>query len=279
MPELPEVERGRRLAEHIAAGRTIAKVKCARDPIVFEGVSAARWRRALAERRVIAVHRRGKHIFFELDQRPWPVFHFGMTGGFVTPDAAALRLASSPKRHVESAWPPRFAKIHLVFDDGGELVMTNKRRLGRIRLRTDPLSEPPLRGLGFDPLLDLPSPARFVELLRRRSAIIKPLLMDQSFAAGVGNWIADEVLYQARIDPRRRADSLSEAEAKRVRSCLKRIIEKAVAVDAEKKHFPRAWLFHRRWGKNSEAVTYRGEKIRHITLGGRTTAWVPGVQR
>jgi formamidopyrimidine-DNA glycosylase len=103
--------------------------------------------------------------------------------------------------------------------------------------------------------------------------------MDQSFAAGVGNWIADEVLYQARIDPRRRADALSEAEAKRIRSCLKRIIGKAVAVDADKKRFPRTWLFHRRWGKNSEAVTHRGERIRHITLAGRTTAWVPGVQR
>jgi formamidopyrimidine-DNA glycosylase len=278
MPELPEVERGRRLAERIAAGRMIAKVKCARDPIVFEGVSAARWRRALAGRRVIAVHRRGKHIFFALDERPWPVFHFGMTGGFVTPDVAAVRLASSPRMDVERVWPPRFTKIHLAFDDGGELVMTNKRRLGRIRLRTDPLHEPPLSGLGFDPLLDLPSPARFVKMLRRRSAIIKPLLMDQSFAAGVGNWIADEVLYQAGIDPRRRVDSLSEAEAKRVRSCMKRIIEKAVSVDADKKRFPRAWLFHRRWGKNSEAVTYRGEKIRHITLGGRTTAWVPEVQ-
>jgi formamidopyrimidine-DNA glycosylase len=278
MPELPEVERGRRLAENVAAGRMIAKVKCARDPIVFEGMSPARWRQVLAGRRVIAVHRRGKYIFFELDDRPWPVFHFGMTGGFVTPDVAALRLASSRKKSVETAWPPRFTKIHLVLDDGGELVMTNKRRLGRIRLRTDPLSEPPLSALGFDPLLDLPAPAQFVELLRRRSAIIKPLLMDQSFAAGVGNWIADEVLYQARIDPRRRSDSLSEAEAKRIRSCLKRIVEKAVSVDADKKRFPRTWLFHRRWGKNRAAVTARGEKIRHITLGGRTTAWVPEVQ-
>ena len=148
MPELPEVERGRRLAQRIAAGRMIAKVRCARDPIVFEGVSAARWRRALTGRRIIAAHRRGKHIFFELDERPWPVFHFGMTGGFVTPDASALRLASSPKRDAETAWPPRFTKIHLVFDDGGELIMTNKRRLGRIRLRHDPLRSRRARGPG-----------------------------------------------------------------------------------------------------------------------------------
>ena len=279
MPELPEVERARRLLQRVAAGRSIKRVKCADDPIVFEGVSAAKIRRALTGRTVVAAHRRGKHIYLELDTRPWPVFHFGMTGGFRTPEEAALKLASSPKKNVDDGWPPRFTKIHLFLDDGGQLVMTNARRLGRIRLREDPLGEKPLSKLGFDPLLDLPTPARFIEMLRRRKTQLKPLLLDQSFAAGVGNWIADEVLYQAKLDPRRRANSLSVEEAKRVRGKLKSIIEKAVAVDADKKRFPRTWLFHRRWGKQNGALTARGEKIEHITLGGRTTAWVPEVQR
>jgi formamidopyrimidine-DNA glycosylase len=277
MPELPEVERGRRLAETIAAGRSIRRVKCARDEIVFDGVSSTKMRRALTGRAVVAVHRRGKHIWFELDARPWPLFHFGMSGAFRARGDTPLQLQSGPKAR-DDDWPPRFTKIHFMFDSGGERVMTNARRLGRIRLREDVPNEPPIGELGFDPLLDLPPPAHFAKLLRARSAIIKPLLMDQSFAAGVGNWIADEVLYQAKIDPRRRANTLSADEAKRVRSCLKRIIDKAVAVNAEKKRFPRTWLFHRRWGKNSDAVTARGERIEHVTLGGRTTAWAPEVQ-
>ena len=258
MPELPEVERARRLLQRVAAGRSIKRVKCADDPIVFEGVSAAKIRRALTGRTVVAAPPRGKHIYLELDTRPWPVFHFGMTGGFRTPEEAALKLASSPKKNVDDGWPPRFTKIHLFLDDGGQLVMTNARRLGRIRLREDPLGEKPLSKLGFDPLLDLPTPARFIEMLRRRKTQLKPLLLDQSFAAGVGNWIADEVLYQAKLDPRRRANSLSVEEAKRVRGKLKSIIEKAVAVDA-KKPYAEISLGELRPRKNTWKAPYKSD--------------------
>ena len=99
-----------------------------------------------------------------------------------------------------------------------------------------------------------------MDVFRSRSAVIKALLLDQTFAAGVGNWIADEVLYQARIDPRRRANALSAAEARRLRVKLKRIIETAVLVDADKSRFPRDWLFHQRWGRKRGA-TIRGKPV------------------
>ena len=83
---------------------------------------------------------------------------------------------------------------------------------------------------------------------------------------------------EAGIDPRRRANTLSGAEARRVRSRLKSIIERAVAVDADKERFPRTWLFHRRWGRTPNATTIRGDAIEHLTIAGRTTAWVPAVQ-
>ncbi len=277
MPELPEVERARRLIEGVAAGHRIKRVTCARDTIVFERVSPNRVRHVLAERTVVAVHRHGKHLWLELDQRPWPCFHLGMTGNVFARGGTPPQLNSTPPVQTK-AWPPRFTKIHLVIDTGAELAMTNKRRLGRIRLRDDPARELPISRLGFDPLLDLPSPQRFVDALHSRSTTIKALLLDQTFAAGVGNWIADEVLYQARIDPRRRANALSVAEAKRLRTKLKRIIETAVLVDADKSLFPRDWLFHRRWGRK-RGTTIRGKPIEFLTIGGRTTAWVPAVQR
>ena len=59
-------------------------MSCRNDRIVFNGTSPARVRRALRGARVEAVHRRGKHLWFELDARPWPLFHFGMTGAFRT---------------------------------------------------------------------------------------------------------------------------------------------------------------------------------------------------
>jgi formamidopyrimidine-DNA glycosylase len=64
------------------------------------------------------------------------------------------------------------------------------RRLGRIRLRSDPLAEPPISELGFDPILSMPSLEEFTALVQKRSCPIKALLLDQSFSAGVGNWVA-----------------------------------------------------------------------------------------
>lgn len=141
MPELAEVEHGRRLAESVLAGRTLARVRCAEDRIVFDGVAPSTVRRRLVGRRVEAVHRWGKQLWFELDEGPHPLFHFGMTGAFRVPRVRALDLESGIRDGGE--WPPRFTKIHLWTEDGAELVMTNARRLGRIRLRKDPRHEPP----------------------------------------------------------------------------------------------------------------------------------------
>lgn len=276
MPELPEVERGRRIAERIAVGRRIERVVCARDEIVYSGVTPARFRSALTGRRVIESCRRGKYLWFELDRSPWPVFHFGMTGAFCVPGTDSLALKASPAPGRE--WPPRFTKVRFVFEDGGELAMTNARRLGRIRLLDDPPREPPIRDLGFDPLLDLPSRAAFRERVRARRVTLKGLLLDQSFAAGVGNWIADEVLFQARLDPRRRAADLTAAEVERLRSRLSAVVTRAVEADAESSRFPASWLFHHRWGKDAAATTARGDRIEFLTVAGRTTAWVPARQ-
>jgi formamidopyrimidine-DNA glycosylase len=278
LPELPECERYRRIAGAAAAGRRIVSVHAAADPIVLDGVSPAGLRRALLGRLVVAAHRRGKHVWLELDARPWPLFHFGMTGAFRVPGEAGPALARGP-RDDDASWPPRFTKLRLGLDDGGALAFTNARRLGRVRLRDDPASEPPVSRLGFDPLLDLPAPAAFRDRIARRGGTLKGLLLDQGFAAGVGNWIADEVLYQARLDPRREPRSLSDEEARRLRDRLRRVVRTAVAADADSSRFPRRWLFHRRWGRRRDARTADGEAIRHETVAGRTTAWVPGVQR
>jgi formamidopyrimidine-DNA glycosylase len=276
MPELPEVEAARLAARKVAAGRRIVRVWCADDPIVFGGVSAARFRAALTGRRIRAIHRRGKHLWLELDRRPWPALHFGMTGGFHTPVVRSVKLRSS---RITNAWPPRFLKLHLFFDDGGELAVADARRLGRIRLRHDPPNEPPISLLGFDALLEVPPLGHFFELIRKRATPIKALLLDQGFSAGVGNWVADEVLYQARIDPRRRASTLSPDEARRLRAKLQLVIRTAVKAGSDSDRFPRSWLFHYRWDRRRLQTTARGERIRYDTIGGRTTAWAPAVQR
>jgi formamidopyrimidine-DNA glycosylase len=265
MPELPEVESARRRAEAALSGHLIVEVSAVPDRIVFAGVSAARFSASLRGRRVLKVHRKGKQLWMQLDERPFPLFHFGMTGSFQIYRNAVDR--------------PRFWKVELVMDDGVRLAMPDARRFGRIRLQDEPEHEAPLKDLGADPLLSPLSVVQTADLLRRRHAPVKAALLDQRLFAGVGNWIADEVLYQARIRPHRPASSLSPAEVRRLRSCLLSILRRAVAVDADSDRFPRSWLFHHRWGKNSLARTSRGEKITHHTIGGRTTAWVAKRQR
>lgn len=279
MPELPEVERARRLVEQVAVGRRVQRVRCADDEIVLVGITPRELAQSLTGRQVVASRRRGKQLWWELDRRPWPLFHFGMTGQFVTQTAGPLRLAAHGKRALDRSWPPKFWKIIVQLDDGTELAMTNMRRLGRIRLLHDPEREPPIAALGFDPLYEMPAAADFAAQLRARKAVLKSLLLAQGFVAGIGNWMADEILYQARIDPRRRGTELSEAEARRIHTVLAVIVREACEVDADKQRFPPDWLFHHRWGKNAQAQTAKGEKIEHLEIGGRTTAWVPAVQK
>jgi formamidopyrimidine-DNA glycosylase len=265
MPELPEVEARRQVAEKHLLGKTLKSATAAPDSIVFEGVTPGRVERYLRGRTIRGVGRKGKHLWLELDRRPWLTLHFGMGGSFTA------------YRDVRER--PRFWKLELRALDGTRLAMTNPRRLGRIRLLQDPLAEPPLSLLGPDPLVAMPSAPELALALAARKAPIKAVLLDQGFLAGIGNWIADEVLYQARIAPGRPARSLTPAETARLRARILSVIRRAVEVGADDAFFPRGWLFHVRWGKDPEARTQEGLALRFTEVGGRTTAWVPSIQK
>jgi formamidopyrimidine-DNA glycosylase len=265
VPELPEVEAARVLLESVLRRRRIVAVETVPDSIVYVGVTPRRLAAALRGRVVKRVGRKGKHLWLELDRRPWPVFHFGMTGGF--------------KVYTTEAQRPRFLKLEMRLSSGHRVAFSDARRFGRIRLQHHPESEPPISALGFDVLLGMPELGELVRLLSRRQAPIKAVLLDQGVFAGVGNWIADEILFQAGISPHRPASSLSREEVRRLRARAIAIVAHAVRVGADSDRFPRSWLFHTRWDRGAAAVTSRSERIRHETIGGRTAAWVPTRQR
>lgn len=290
MPELPEVEVSRRRVEKALRGKRLERVLPDEDDrICFDRATATEVRVALEGARVKGTGRKGKYFWLELDRRPWPVFHLGMTGN------VEIRRKAGGK--FERAWGGAglwqesrrptvgpaarllpFCRLRVVAEDGTEMAITDPRRFGRIRLAQDPLAEPPISVLGFDPLLDFPRSPRLRELLARRKAPLKSVLLDQSLFAGVGNWIADELLYQARISPHRLASSLDAREAVRLRAKLLAIVNLAVKVDADYDRYPPSWLFHHRWGKQADAKAGGRHRIVHDTIGGRTTAWVPSLQ-
>jgi formamidopyrimidine-DNA glycosylase len=273
MPELPEVERARRTLERFVGQRiTSAKVH-ADELVIVDGARAVE--EALIGKRIERVRRHGKWMWLELDRPPHVLVHLGMSGAWHVKGEASFEYRSSKKG--ASEWPPRFVKIVMALGDGIEVALSDARRLGRVVLREDPYAEKPLSELGFDPLLAMPTLRRFTELMHKRRGPIKGLLLDQTFSAGVGNWVADEVLYQAAIDPRAEIKELTSDEVRRLHAKIRHVVKIAVSKDADSDRFPKSWLFHRRWEKG--LTTSKGDPIEHTVVAGRTTASVPAVQR
>ncbi|KQJ96000.1 formamidopyrimidine-DNA glycosylase isoform X3 [Brachypodium distachyon] len=125
-----------------------------------------------------------------------------------------------------------------------------------------------------------------VELSKYKRSAVSPTeewpskyskLFVESIMSGIGNWIADEVLYLARIHPMQTASKISKEKYKALHRCIKEVIEKSVEVGADSSEFPQDWIFHSREKKPGKAFV-DGKKIDFITVGGRTSAYVPELQ-
>jgi formamidopyrimidine-DNA glycosylase len=201
-----------------------------------------------------------------------------MTGSFCVRGVAAPRYKAFSVD--DASWPPRFHKLLLRLSDGGALAFCDARRFARLRLTHDPPAEAPISELGWDPLLTPPPQGVFAAQLARRSGPIKAALLDQALAAGVGNWVADEALYAARLHPETPACVVGAdaAAAAALQAAVVGVCAAAVAVDADSARFPTEWLFHRRWFKKAGHCA-EGHPLAFATVGGRTTCFVPAVQK
>jgi formamidopyrimidine-DNA glycosylase len=285
MPELPEVEAVRVRLHKSLRGHKIKEVIFEEgDRFLFAFANSADFRRALEGAKITGTGRKGKYFWLELNRKPWPVFHLGMTGNISI-------LAGKKGRH-EKIWGGAklwregetenrlwFARLRLLMDNGTEMAFTDPRRFGRVWLAEDPAAHPRIAKLGHDALGKFPTAQELQKKLLRRKNSIKAVLLDQKLFAGIGNWLADEILYQARLSPHRKASELSTPQVKELRAKLLSVVKQAVKVGADYDKYPESWLFHHRWGKNKNAKTARGEKIIHEEIGGRTAAWVPGRQK
>ncbi len=280
MPELPEVETVRRLMERVLGGKVIVEVDLPDDPILLSKADAEPIRELLLGASVKKVGRKGKYWWLELDRKPWLFGHLGMTGWIRELGAPTIRLREHGEAPLDDEnGRPRFLKLMLTTDEGRRIAFTDGRRLGRLWLSDSPESDKRIQKLGFDAWLEVPEAERLFDQLKKRKAPLKAVLLDQSVFAGVGNWIADEVMLQARLAPQRLGASLSLAEVSALREALLSVMEHAVEVGADKERFPKDWIFHARWGGKRGEPTYHGHEIRRDTVGGRTTAWVPDLQK
>jgi formamidopyrimidine-DNA glycosylase len=258
VPELPEVERARALVEARALGRRIAEIDDA-DTWVCRPHSPGEISDALVGRTLTKALRRGKSMWIETDDGEGPDLgiHLGMAGRIVVDDSAA-------GDRVRGADGPKWDRFTIRFEDGGTLALHDRRRLGRAVL------DPDLSHLGPDAAEA--TRAEFRERVGRGGAPLKARVMDQSVIAGVGNLLADEALWQARLSPVREAGSLSTEELDHLRRAIRAAVRSAVKLGGV--HTGR-FISHRERGGRCPRD---GTELVRDTVGGRTTYWCPAEQ-
>lgn len=266
MPELPEVESARAVLQRHALGRIIADVDDT-DTYVCRPHLPGEIRAALVGRRLTAANRRGKSMWCETSGLPGsaadgPVLgiHLGMSGKVVFVDRDGheddggdyWQRGRAPGDH-------RFTRFALRFEDGTLLLLVDPRRLGRVRL------DPPVERLGPD-AREI-TPAEFRAMMARGTAPVKARLLDQAAIAGVGNLLADQALWLARLHPARAVDELSRTQIDRLYRGLKAAL--AEAADGGGVH-----VLSLLPARRAEAACPRcGAPMQRGTVGGRTSWW------
>lgn len=261
MPELPEVEAYRRLAER-ALDRPVAAVRVGDERFLRGGLTPRQLRRILAGRRFTAARRRGKLLVLDVEDGLARLgLRFGMTGRLHVDGTDGVdRLVYASDRRL-AAWD----RLTLRFADGGALVVSDPRLLGGVHL------DPDEESLGPD-ALDV-SPAELRRALEGSTVALKARLMDQARLAGVGNLLADEILWRASLDPTRPAGSLSGPELRRLAHHLRRTV--AELLEAGGSHLGTLMAERQLGGR----CPRDGAELERATVGGRTTWWCPRHQR
>ena len=270
MPELPEVETIARFLRE--GGRGEAGIVGA---VVAEGevfwprtfvTPPETFRERLRGAAVEAVGRRGKYLWLRFGRRGFLVVHLRMSGDMVVvPPKAAL---------------PKHVRWVLRFSDGRALAFDNPRKFGRTWLV--PNLEAVTAGLGPDPFDEHLTAAAFYARLQRRRRQIKPLLMTQTFLAGLGNIYTDEALHRAGIHPQTRAHCLNAAEAARLLAAIRTVLQEGMAANGASIDwmyrgggFQHAFRVYRRTG---EPCPTCGAPVQRMVVGQRSTHFCPRCQ-
>ncbi len=271
MPELPEVENARQVVEK-ALHRVITDVDD-RDEFECRPHLPGDIAGVLKGGQLVAAHRRGKAMWcdtVDADGAPGPTLgiHLGMGGRIIVtaPDGEATSQYGGGDPHVgeRDTDKAEWTRFSLTFEDGGQLRLFDKRRLGRVRL------DPDVDALGPDAAEV--GREEFRERIQASTAPIKARLLDQSVVAGIGNLLADEVLWRASISPSRRSRTLDDETVDELRVVLRRAIRSAMAKGGV--HTGEIIPF-----RKVDATCPRcGAPMSRGTVGGRTTWWCSNEQ-
>ena len=269
MPELPEVETIARMLRPILKGRTVTGVRNSWPRHIDRPVFSELVERVLGQT-IHEVARRGKYLLFPLDL-----------------DTLIIHLRMSGHLTVEEVAKPIDKHTHTVFelDNGTELRFRDTRKFGRVYLVSD--SSEILHKLGPEPLQTGFTPQILSEILRSHRRLLKPLLLDQTVLAGIGNIYADEALFYARLHPKRRSDSLNDQELRALHEGIQRVLRLGIKREGasistylkptgEKGDMQNEVAVFRRTG---DPCLVCSGPIQRMVLGGRSTHFCPTCQK
>ena len=271
MPELPEVEAVVRTLRPLVQGR---RIRCVHvfHRIAAKPQAASQVARLAQGQRVRTVARKGKYVLLVLDHG-LVTMHFKLDGQLLWFANARELLQRANQRdngvHVDVA-------LEL---DKGVLGFADRRHFGRVHVWESADECPGLTVLGIDALSGDFTSSRFVQLLAASKRPLKDFLLDQSHVAGIGNIYSCESLWHARLDPRRRANTLKPQETRRLHKAIVSVLARALECclhPAPDFRNPEWWFqglekILRAYGREGEPCRRCGEPIRRIAQGGRST--------
>lgn len=269
MPELPEVESVRRGLEQLLVDRQIATVLIDWPRIITTDQPLEQWSEQLCGQTITAIRRRGKYLLFDLTHNVL-ISHLRMEGKF----------HYYPEQEVP-AEKDKHTHVRFVFTDNSQLHYHDVRKFGRMEL-IEPSEEAAYflkKKIGPEPMKEVFNQTEFKKQLAQSKKVIKPLLLEQHLVAGIGNIYADEILFQAKIHPTRRANTLSDSEMTLLYEAIVDIMERAIqaggsSVRSYVNSFGEAGRFqeqHQVYGRKDEPCFRCGTLISKIQLAGRGT--------
>lgn len=261
MPELPEVQVMRSYFEEVALNKEVKDVGF-HDSLnkVFKSAKTE-IREYLVGARILETNRLGKYLFARLSSGKWLHLHFGMTG--------SLEVFRSNEL-------PRFTRFVIEFTDGDKLAFKDSRKFGVVQIVDDPDDFKRKQKIGDD-LLNL-SLEKFKSGLSRRSIAVKSALLDQKLVAGIGNWIADEMLFNCGIHPEKSCKNLNDDEMKALLASGKKIAHEAIAADTHYGDFPEHFFVNYR-KEGAIHPDHPHSPVKGMRVGGRGTFIVPEKQK
>jgi formamidopyrimidine-DNA glycosylase len=265
MPELPEVETIARALKPVLVGRTIlsADLRWARTLAI---PSPAQFKKQIAGQEILDVSRRAKYLVIRLKNYNLLV-HLRMSGDLMI-RAGKIK----PEKH---------DRLLLHLSDHHYLAFNDTRKFGRVWLTDQP--EKILGKLGPEPLEKSFSARWLFENLRQRKRSLKPLLLDQSFIAGLGNIYTDECLHIAQLHPRAASNNVTQRQAEALHKAIRSVLKEGIRRNGASID----WVYRggdyqnhfRVYGRDGSPCPVCGATIQKFTVGQRGTRICPNCQR